>query len=321
MLSVNVSGFTPSSLILMGIPGLEDFHIWFAAPLTIMYTVTVLGNCVLLLTINTVTSLHKPMYLFISQLALSDLVLSSSFVPKMLGLFWFNAGEIRFGDCLTQMLFVACTLSVESSIFSAMAFDRYVAVCNPLRYTSILTNELITKIASACLVRAILLVGPLPLLILRLKFCSRFIPHSFCEIMAVAKLSCADIFIISVYSWTVIFILWSMDVFCIALSYLLILRTILVLPYKDRFKAFSTCTSHVCAMSAFYLPIFFSSVLNKLHHSIPLFVQVILANAYLLLPPFINPLIFGVTLKAVQQGGIQLLQKKIAMFPLSPAKK
>ncbi|XP_078515184.1 olfactory receptor 52E4-like [Lissotriton helveticus] len=193
MLSVNATRFTPSSLVLMGIPGLEKFHIWFAAPLSIMYIVTVLGNGVILLAIKTAVSLHKPMYLLIAQLALSDLVLSSSLLPKMLGLFWFNAADISFVACLTQMFFWACSLSMETSIFSVMAFDRYVAVCNPLRYTSIFTNELIAKIASACMVRALLLATPVPLLILRLPFCSRHIAHSFCENMAVAKLSCADI--------------------------------------------------------------------------------------------------------------------------------
>ncbi|XP_069495697.1 olfactory receptor 52P1-like [Ambystoma mexicanum] len=308
----NATEFAPSTLILIGIPGLTDFHIWFAAPVTAMYIFTLLGNCILLLTIITVMTLHKPMYLFISQLALSDLAVSSCIFPKILSIFWFNAGEIIHSACLGQMFFIHYFLVLESSIFSSMAFDRYVAVCNPLRYAAILTNSLIAKLAVACLVRAFVLILPIPLLVLRLPLCARYIAHTFCENMAVAKLSCVDISLNGMYALTIAIVIYTVDIFCIALSYTLILRTILRLQSKDRFKAFSTCGAHICVMTAFYAPILFSLVLHRLQHNIPLYAHVTLSNAYLLFPPFINPLIFGITMKAVQQGALQFLKEQIA---------
>ncbi|XP_069059462.1 olfactory receptor 52J3-like [Pleurodeles waltl] len=316
MSSMNKSEFSPSYLFLVGIPGLEDFHTWLAVPLCIIYIVTLLGNGTLLLAISTMMKLHRPMYLLIALLSCSDLVLSSSILPKMLSLFWFKDEAIKFSACLFQMFLLHAFAGVESGILSCMAIDRFVAVCNPLRYSTIVTNTLIGKMSLAILLRAGVLIIALPLLTVRLPFCSRYIPHSFCEHIAVAKLSCVDITVNNLYGLITTLSVAAMDFPCIGVSYVQILRAVLQLPCKDQFKAFNTCVAHVCVMSLFYVPVLFSLVLHRLHHNIPLYAHILLANTYLLLPPVANPLIYGGKMKEIRLGIMIMFKMKRSMLLL-----
>ncbi|XP_069495710.1 olfactory receptor 52J3-like [Ambystoma mexicanum] len=306
---VNGTISTASSFHLAGIPGLEAFHIWFAAPLTAMYIVTLIGNCTLLLAIRTALSLHKPMYLLVSFLSFSDLVLSSSILPKMLANFWGNDGEISFSACFFQMYLLHVFAGVESGILTAMAFDRCVAVCNPLRYSTIVTHPLIANIGGACLARAAFSVLPQSLLAMRLPFCNRHIAHSFCEHIAVVKLSCADITLNSRYGLVTTLTFGAMDLAAIGASYALIFRAIMHLPRKDRFKVFSTCIAHVIVMSFFFIPIFSSLAMHRFQNTIPPYVHILVANAYLLLPPVANPLTYGVNMAEIRQGVRQMFLK------------
>ncbi|PIO27324.1 hypothetical protein AB205_0105680 [Aquarana catesbeiana] len=148
-----------SYFILIGIP---DVQVWISFPIFFMYLITLLANISVLLTILREESLHQPMYLFLSMLLLTDLVQSSAALPKMLLLFWFNLQEISFEGCLVQMFFIHSFSSMASSVVLAMAFDRYVAICQPLRYSAILTNPLIAKIGVLVILRGTLLIFPHP---------------------------------------------------------------------------------------------------------------------------------------------------------------
>ncbi|EMP24821.1 Olfactory receptor 52K1 [Chelonia mydas] len=298
----NGTGSDPSVFFLTGIPGLEALHPWISIPFCSMFTVALLGNVTLLYVIKTEPSLHQPMFYFLAMLAVIDLVLSTTTVPKILSIFWFNSREISFNACLVQMFFLHSFSTLESTLLLAMAFDRYVAICNPLRYATILTNSVIAKIGLAALARAVLLVVPLPFLVRRLPYCgSHVISHCYCEHMAVVKLACADTRVNNVYGIMVVLFIAGLDLMFISLSYVNILRAVLSLASKEeQLKAFGTCGSHLCAILVFYIPVVLSSTIHRFRRHVAPHVHILLANFYLLFPPMMNPIVYGVKTKQIR---------------------
>ncbi|EDL16630.1 mCG56356 [Mus musculus] len=163
---------TASSIIflLTGMPGLEAFHTWISIPFCFLYATALSGNSLILFAIITQPSLHEPTYYFLSMLSTTDLGLSISTLATMLGIFWLNAREISFNACLSQMFFIQLFTVMESSVLLAMAFDRYVAISNPLRYASVLTDVKIVVIGVAIITRGTLIQTPLAVLLKRLSF-------------------------------------------------------------------------------------------------------------------------------------------------------
>nr|XP_006126371.1 olfactory receptor 52E2-like [Pelodiscus sinensis] len=291
----NTTDFTnPSTFILTA-------HVWISIPFCATYTIALLGNFTILFIVKKEPSLHEPMYYFLCMLATTDLILSTSILPKTLSIFWFNSREIDFNACLTQMFFIHGFLSIESGIFVAMALDRYVAICVPLRHSTILTNPMVAKIGLAVVLRSSILVLPTPFLARRWPYClTNIITHTHCEHMAVVKLACADTRLSSYYGLSVVFLVTGLDAILITMSYTQILRAIFSLPTKDaRLKTFGTCGSHLCAILAFYIPALFSFLTHRFGHNVPLYFQVLMANLYLLVPPMLNPIIYGVRTKQI----------------------
>ncbi|XP_075778564.1 olfactory receptor 52B2-like [Pelodiscus sinensis] len=312
MATPNSTTFSHLSFVLVGIPGLEPWYPWISIPFALMYTVAVLGNCGLLLLIATQRRLHEPMFIFLSMLPVADLLLSTCTVPNMLAIFWFGPKAISFGSCLTQVFFVHFAGVVESGILLAMGFDRYVAVCDPLRYTTVLTNEKIGKIAMAIVIRSFCVIVPAVFLLKRLPFCtSNVIPHSFCEHMGVARLACADITPNIWYGLTVPLLTLMLDAVFIAVSYVLILRAVFKLPTKDaQRKTLGTCGSHVCIILLFYTPAFFSFLLHRFGQNIQRHINILLADLYVLVPPMLNPVVYGVKTKQLREQVSCVLSRK-----------
>ncbi|XP_030402634.1 olfactory receptor 52N1-like [Gopherus evgoodei] len=301
----NTTEFTnPSTFILLGIPGLETAHVWISIPFCTIYAIAVMGNFTILFIVKRDPSLHEPMYYFLCMLAVTDLLLSTSTVPKMLNIFWFSSREIDFSACLTQMYFIHCFSGMASGILVAMALDRYVAICHPLRYSTIMTNSVVAKIGLAVVLRGGMLVMPNPVLARQWPYCrTNIIPHSYCEYIAVVKLACTDIRISSYYGLFLAFLVTGLDVFFITVSYIQILRAIFSLLTKDaRLKTFGTCSSHLCVFLTFCIPSFFSILTHRFGQNIPLHFHVLLANVYLLVPPMLNPIIYGVRTKQIRNS-------------------
>ncbi|XP_039363292.1 olfactory receptor 52K1-like [Mauremys reevesii] len=310
--SPNGTGSDPSVFFLTGIPGMEALHFWISIPFCLMFTVALLGNCILLYVIKTDPSLHKPMFYFLAMLAVIDLVLSTTTVPKILSIFWFNSREISFNGCLVQMFFLHSFSTLESTLLLAMAFDRYVAICNPLKYVTILTNSMIAKIGLVALARAVLLVIPLPFLLRRLPYCgSHVISHCYCEHMAVVKLACADTRFNNIYGIIVTVFIVGLDLMFIVLSYVKILRAVLSLASKEeQLKAFSTCGSHLCAILVVYTPVVLSSTIHRFGRYVTPHVHILLANFNLLFPPMMNPIVYGVKTKQIHDRVLLLVRGK-----------
>uniref|UniRef100_A0A8D1YWD1 Olfactory receptor n=1 Tax=Sus scrofa TaxID=9823 RepID=A0A8D1YWD1_PIG len=309
MLSFNRTGVSHTVFYLLGIPGLEDQHLWISIPFFISYVTALLGNSLLIFLILTRRSLHEPMFLFLCMLAGADLVLSTCTVPQALAIFWFRAGEISLDRCITQLVFIHSAFISESGILLVMAFDRYVAICYPLRYNTILTHPLIRKIGVTIVLRSYCTVFPVIFLMKRLTFCKNYIlPNTACKHIVLAKISCNDIRLNIWYGFFVLMSTLVLDVVLIFVSYVLILRAIFHMPSRDaRHKALSTCGSHVCVIILFYGPGIFSVLTQRFGHHIPLHSHVLLANVYILIPPMLNPIIYGVKTKQIWDLLVHLL--------------
>ncbi|XP_066475402.1 olfactory receptor 52P1-like [Tiliqua scincoides] len=308
MASANLTHSLPSVFLLQGIPGLEAYQLWLSMPVCTIYVVIIAGNCTILLVIATEPVLHRPMCYFLCMLAAIDLAASTSTLPKMLCIFWFQAGEIRAGACLAQMFFIHALCMMESAVLLAMALDRYVAICFPLRYSSVFTGSLVAKMGVASVVRGTLLMGPCPFLIRRLSYCqTNVIHHTYCEHMAVVKLACGDTSTNRAYGLSVALLVIGGDLLCIGLSYCFIVRAVLRLSSSEaRLKAFGTCGSHLCVILISYSPALFSFFTHRFGHQVPPHVHILLANLYLLLPPMLNPIVYGVRTKGIRERVVRV---------------
>ncbi|XP_048073264.1 olfactory receptor 52H1-like [Ursus arctos] len=308
----NLSSSNTGDFTLLGIPGLEQYHVWISIPFCFVYLVATVGNGILLYLIAVERSLHAPMFFFLSMLAMTDLILSTTCVPKTLTIFWRGPQKIGFPGCLTQLFFLHYSFVLDSAILLAMAFDRYVAICSPLRYTTILTPKTIIKIAVGISFRSFSIILPVVFLLTRLPFCrTRIIPHTYCEHIGVARLACADISINIWYGFCVPIMTVISDVILIAVSYTLILCAVFRLPSRDaRQKALGTCGSHVCVILMFYTPAFFSILAHRFGRNISLTFHIMFANLYVVIPPALNPVVYGVKTKQIRDKVILLFSAK-----------
>ncbi|XP_010214744.1 PREDICTED: putative olfactory receptor 52P1 [Tinamus guttatus] len=303
---------SPSSFILTGIPGLEVAHFWIAFPFCTMYFMAVLGNITVLLMVMMEQNLHLPMFYFLSMLAAIDLVLTTSTMPKLLSIFWFHSHEIVFESCVVQMFFIHGFSAVESGVLLAMAFDRYLAICRPLHYSAILSSSTIAKLFLAAVVRGFGLMTPLTCMVSSLSYCGpRVIAHSYCEHMSVVKLACGDTRPNNIYGITAATVVVGSDSILIAISYMLILRAVMGLSSKEaRLKSFGTCSSHICVILLFYTPALFSFYAQRWGQSIPVHLHILMADLYLLVPPMLNPLIYGMRAEPIRERVLNLIGQK-----------
>ncbi|XP_067401881.1 olfactory receptor 52P1-like [Emydura macquarii macquarii] len=295
----NLTPSNPSTFILNGIPGLEDAHIWISIPFSMFYIICLLGNFMVLFVVCKEQTLHKPIFLLICMLALTDICQCTCIVPKALCIFWFHSKVITVVGCFTQIFFLYVLGATQSSVLLIMAFDRYIAICHPLRYATILTNARIAKLGLVGLIRAVLFVLPMPILLRRLSFCANHvIPHTYCEYLTVVKISCGDTTVNQMYSLVVLLVTIGSDVILTGLSYGMILRAVFrISSKKANRKALNTCTAHICVILMACTPLVFSALTRRFSQGIAAHIDILLANLYLILPPMLNPIIYGVKTK------------------------
>uniref|UniRef100_A0A8D2G1R3 Olfactory receptor n=1 Tax=Theropithecus gelada TaxID=9565 RepID=A0A8D2G1R3_THEGE len=292
--------------LLTGFPGLEAFHIWISILFFLLSTVVLLGNSMILLVVILEPNLHESMHYFLFMLSITDLGLTLSTMPMTLSVLWFNAPqEISLNTCIAQMFFLHGFTFIESGVLLAMAFDRFVIICDPLRYTTIFTNARIAKIG----ISIILLVPPLPFTLKRLRYCNRhLLSHSYCLHQDVMKLACSDNRANFYYGLFVVLCMMSDSVF-IAISYVFILKTVLGIASRGgaiNTCALNTCVSHICAVLIFYVPLIGVSVIHRFGKHLSPLTHALMANAYLVVPPVLNHIVYTVKTKEIQRKIFQM---------------
>ncbi|KAL1774347.1 olfactory receptor 52Z1-like [Sigmodon hispidus] len=191
-----------------------------------------------------------------------------------------------------------------------MAFDRYVAICTPLHYTTLLTGSLIVKVGLALVARSVAVVTPGVLLILRLDFCQNIIHDTYCENMGIAKEACNSITLNSIYGLSAALLTTGLDFAFISFSYWLILKTVLQLPSREAWT-FGTCGVHICVILIFYTLAFFSFFTHRFGHRVARHTLIILTNLYLLIPTTMNPIVYGIKTKEIRIRVIDILDSSL----------
>ncbi|KAG3285944.1 olfactory receptor 51A4-like [Ictidomys tridecemlineatus] len=308
----NKTWFQPTTLLLTGIPGLEFVQIWISIPVGFMYLVALLGNCTILFVIKTTSILHEPQYIFLSMLAATDVGLSLSTLPTVLKVFLLNHREIEFHSCLAQMFFIHTFSSMESAILLAMAFDRFVAICDPLHYTVVLTPPRIIGIGLIAVFRGVLLMVPLPILLKRLPFCKGVIlSHCYCYHPDVMKLACGSVRVNIVYGLSLVLCSFAIDSIFIVISYILILKTVLgVASGNGQLKALNTCVSHIFTVFIFYVPLIVLALIHRFGTFTSPLLHVTMANLFLFLTPVLNPLVYSLKTKQIRSALPKILKSR-----------
>ncbi|XP_061105484.1 olfactory receptor 52E4-like [Conger conger] len=291
-----------------GIPHAKYYYIF----LCFVYVVTLVGNTFVMFVIYTDQCLHSPKYVAVFNLALSDICGSTAVVPQMIDTFLFKSHLISFEACLTNMFFVFWFLHMQSFTITLLSYDRFVAICLPLRYNEIVTNKSMLVISAILWTFAgaaiLLAVGFLT----TLSFCdSNVIESYFCDHGPVARLACNDNTISTIINLiNPVYILWFPVCF-ITGTYICITRALLKIAASERLKAMKTCTSHLILVSVFYLPLCFSFAMASVIHQNARIINISLSTV---LPPMLNPIIYSLKTEEFRESIKKLYRRNKIHF-------
>ncbi|XP_057585563.1 olfactory receptor 8H1-like [Hippopotamus amphibius kiboko] len=299
-----------SDFILMGLTDSEELQLVLFTLFLLIYLITVLGNAGMMLIIHLHLQFHTPMYFFLSHLSFLDLCYSTVITPKTLENLLTSTKYISYLSCFIQMYFFVFLVATECSLLSSMAYDRYVAICNPLHYPVVMSTR-----RCCSLVFGSYLIGFMDsfvnvLCMNTLNFCdSNIIYHFFCDVPPILALSCTDTHNIEIMIFVNAGSTILMSLITISVSYVSILYTILkITSISGKQKAFSTCASHLLGVTVFYSALTFTYL--KPTKSYSLGKDQIASVFYTIVIPMLNPLIYSLRNKEIKNALIRVMQKR-----------
>uniref|UniRef100_G1Q110 Olfactory receptor n=1 Tax=Myotis lucifugus TaxID=59463 RepID=G1Q110_MYOLU len=300
-----------SQFLLLGLPIPPGQQGVFFTLFLGMYLTTVLGNLLIILLIRLDSRLHTPMYFFLSHLAFTDVCFSSVTVPKMLMNMQTQDQSIPYAECVTQMYFFIFFGCIDNLLLGVMAYDRYVAICHPLHYTTIMGKKLCTSLVAVSWLFSCSSAMSHTLSLARLSFCAdNTIPHFFCDLAALFKLSCSDISINELVIFTVGALGIITPLTGILASYVRIGVSILRVPStKGICKALSTCGSHLSVVFLFYGPIVVLYIFPSSNNSNDK--DIIASVMYTVVTPMLNPFIYSLRNRDMKGALGKLFRREI----------
>nr|XP_033780762.1 olfactory receptor 5F1-like [Geotrypetes seraphini]XP_033780763.1 olfactory receptor 5F1-like [Geotrypetes seraphini] len=305
---------TVREFIIVGFTGTLKTRIILFITFLFIYIVICMGNVIIITVIRSDIRLHTPMYLFISNLSFVEFWYTTSTIPKILADLLSERGTISFIGCIVQLYFVLSLGGVETFLLTAMSYDRYVAICNPLRYAILMSKGVCLQLIIGCWFSGFICILTPTILISRLPFCSsNIINHFFCDVSPLVQLSCSDTRQLQKFNMITAIVMVVGTFFLIAVSYGHIVSTILKINSSvGRKKAFSTCASHLMVVILYYGTVIFMYVRPQAESSLD--VDKVTAVFYCVVTPMLNPIIYSLRNKEVKNALKKLITRtKITM--------
>ncbi|XP_044841887.1 olfactory receptor 6N1-like [Mauremys mutica] len=291
-----------TEFILLGFGDLPDLQILLFLLFLVIYITTVVGNSLIIVLVVTDQHLHTPMYFFLGNLSCLEICYTSTILPRMLASLLTGDKSISVNGCITQLYFFAVLAATECYLLAVMSYDRYLAICKPLHYSTLMNTRLCLQLAAGTWLNGFLAITIFILFMSQFIFCGpNEIDHFFCDPISLIKLSCGDTGLIILLDF-ILACVFTLPPFLLTLmSYMCILTVILrISSTTGRQKAFSTCSSHLTVVTIFYGTIMIVYMLPTLDALRAL--KKVLSLCYTVLTPLINPLIYSLRNREVREA-------------------
>ncbi|XP_075200138.1 olfactory receptor 11L1-like [Anomaloglossus baeobatrachus] len=299
-----------SSITVIHLLGFQDIHrvtfmVFFL--FFVVYCVTLCGNLLIIVLVSYSQILHTPMYFFLTQLSLSDIILASDILPNILQAIVIEDNILSFMDCIAQFYFFDVSETAECLLLTVMSYDRYLAICRPLHYTYIMNHQFCLRMVFATWITSACVVLIHTLTITKLDFCGpNIIDHFFCDLDPILQLSCSDITAVEIEVTMLSALLVVIPFFIIIISYVYIIVTILQIPsITGRQKAFSTCSAHLFVVSMYYGTLLCVYLVPNSNQSWN--VTKFLSLLYTVVTPIMNPIIYSLRNKDLRSAAEKII--------------
>ncbi|XP_053460227.1 olfactory receptor 6P1 [Nycticebus coucang] len=298
----NLSKSHVEEFVLVGFPTSPLLQLLLFVFFFAIYLLTLLENALMVFTICLAPSLHRPMYFFLGHLSFLELWYINVTIPRLLGAFFTQDGRISYLGCMTQLYFFIALACTECVLLAVMAYDRYLAICEPLRYPSLMPPSLATRLAAACWGGGFFSSMMKLLFISRLSYCGpNIINHFFCDISPLLNLTCSDKEQAEMVDFLLALVMILLPLLAVVSSYAAIIAAILRIPTSQgRRKAFSTCASHLAVVVIYYSSTLFTYARPRAMYTFNH--NKIISVLYTVIVPFLNPAIYCLRNKEVKDA-------------------
>ncbi|XP_075132061.1 olfactory receptor 6F1-like [Leptodactylus fuscus] len=296
---VNSTIFT--EFFILGFPELNDYKLTFFSVILMIYIITIAENLLIISLVFTSQRLQSPMYFFLGHLALSDIFLVTSVVPKFLEVIIREGSTIPYFHCLVQFELYGGVVCAECYLLSVMSYDRYLAICKPLHYISIMSVKLRYSLIFSAWVLSFIIVSVSFSLLAELDYCAPNLNYFFCDFAPIIQLSCSDTTAMSINMTLLSVPVISINFICIMVSYAFIFRTIFgISTTSGRQKTFFTCSSHLVVVCIYYFSMFVVYTIPDRGHLLS--VNKFISLVFIVLAPLLNPIIYSLRNKEIQSS-------------------